>query len=349
MMTTAPQARPEIDSFIVEPSTAAPTTAEPAPTLKVPAVVDERTDEVPRRDTPLLPSRPIPSGASRATVTVISGSDPGRMIAVGRSGMVVGRGPNVDLVVDDMAVSRRHARIGPAPEGGFFVEDLSSVNGTFVGDRRISCSPLTSGDRLQLGPRYRLRFAVLDAADESLHQLLYETSVHDGLTHVFNRRYLEARLVAHVDQASRNHTDAALLMIDVDRFKQLNDRHGHMAGDRALATLASHLASMTRVEDLVGRFGGDEFVVLATGMTLGEGTRLAERVRRDIQDVRFGAGGGRVAVTVSIGVASLGEVAGEEVTDATEALLTRADERLLRAKARGRNRVCADLDRTGGP
>jgi diguanylate cyclase (GGDEF)-like protein len=317
--------------------------SESVPTLRVAAVVAERTDEGPRRNTPLLPSRPIPSGASRATLTVLAGSDSGRMIAVGRKGLVVGRGPDADLIVDDVAVSRRHARISPAPEGGFFVEDLSSANGTFVGDRRVSCAPLASGDRLQLGPRYRLRFAVLDAADESLHQLLYETSVHDGLTHVFNRRYLEGRLVVQVDQARSNRADAALLMIDVDHFKQLNDRHGHMAGDRALATLAARLAAMTRVEDLVGRFGGDEFVVLATGMTLAEGTRLAERVRRDIQDVRFGAGGGRVAVTVSIGVAALGEETGEEGGDGAgaEALLARADERLLRAKAGGRNRVCS--------
>jgi len=307
----------------------------------VAAPPDEATDDIPRRNTPLLPSRPIPAGVSKATVTVLSGADAGLMLAVGRRGVILGRATDADLVVDDVAVSRHHARIAPAPDGSFFVEDLCSANGTFVGDRRISCAPLASGDRLQLGPRYRLRFALIDAADESVHQRLYESSVHDGLTHVYNRGYLAGRLVAQLDHARSNHEDAVLLMIDVDRFKKLNDCHGHLAGDRALATVAARLAALTRVEDLVARFGGDEFVVLATGMTLSDGRRLAERMRREIEEVRFGAGGDKVAVTVSIGVAAIGEDEGEEGADDADALLSRADERLLRAKATGRNRVCA--------
>ena len=237
---------------------------------------------------------------------MLTGLHAGRLAVVDRRGVVVGRGDDADLVVEDPAVSRRHARIAGGPDGTFNVEDLGSTNGTFVAGRRITLSPLTPGDALQLGPEFKLRFSLSNETDESLQRRLYESSVRDPLTHAFNRAYFADRLMVEV--AHRADGEPSLLMIDLDGLKQVNDRHGHLSGDRALSFVAARIASAIRMGDVLARYGGDEFVVLAGHTNLAEALVLAERVRHVVAQLRFAAGGERVAMTVSVGVASLDEV-----------------------------------------
>ncbi|HEX3344914.1 MAG TPA: GGDEF domain-containing protein [Polyangiaceae bacterium] len=290
-----------------------------------------------QRDTPLLPP-PLPIVESlRATLTILTGLDAGRLITVEGAPIVIGRADDSDLVVDEMGVSRHHARVGRRPDGGFYVEDLGSTNGTFLGDVRITTALLDRGCLLQLGPRLQMRFAVLDGVDEALHQQLYDSSVRDPLTQIFNRRYLEARLLSEVARARRAKAELALLMIDVDSLKAVNDTFGHLAGDRALRAVAARIYRALRVEDVLVRFGGDEFVVLAVGTDRVDARQLAERVRRAVEGLRMSARGRDVRITASIGVASLGELG---ANDDPAALLATADGRMYRAKETGKNRVC---------
>ena len=300
----------------------------------------------PRRDTPLLPG-PLPVAPdSRATLTVLTGLHAGRTVTIGRAPVTVGRAHDADLVLDETGVSRHHARIARSPDGGFYVEDLGSVNGTFVGAVRVDLAPLERGDLLQLGPHLRMRFAVVDAVDEALSRQLYESSVRDPLTHVFNRRYLADRLVAEVARARRGQGEVAVLVIDVDALKTINDSFGHLAGDRLLSTVAARILRSLRIEDVLARYGGDEFVVIAGGTDRSHAEQLAERVRRAVEALRLGARGREVRVTTSIGVASLAELA--DNSEPPE-LIALADARMYGAKASGGNKVSTSCAPTATP
>jgi two-component system, cell cycle response regulator len=156
----------------------------------------------------------------------------------------------------------------------------------------------------------------------------------DPLTNCFNRRALMEKLEQEMDRAARYATMLTGMMIDIDNFKQINDTHGHLVGDRVLKQLANLLKREQRSVDLVARYGGEEFVVLLPETTSAESRNFAERILRRVAGYDFGESGKPVRVTISIGIASY---PGERVTDG-ESLLRLADNHLYRAKSDGRNR-----------
>jgi diguanylate cyclase (GGDEF)-like protein len=278
----------------------------------------------------------MPHVTDHANLTVVVGPESGRVFAIDRAEIVIGRGTEAHLVLDDPGVSRRHARVLRNADVAFVVEDLGSTNGTFVSGRRVTRETLTSGDRIQFGPNLVLRFALTDELEERMQRRLFESSTRDGLTGAHNRKHFEERLTAEVAYARRHGTAVAVLIVDVDSFKQVNDSHGHLAGDELLRSLVSALALSIRQEEILARYGGDEFVVLARSITAFDAVRLAERLREAAAGVRVPCKAGRVGTTVSVGVALLSEVAGPAAD-----LVKLADARLYRAKKEGRNRVCA--------
>lgn len=165
---------------------------------------------------------------------------------------------------------------------------------------------------------------------------LYQAAVRDHLTGLYNRRFFEERLTAEVAYAARHDAPLSLLIFDVDRFKLLNDAHGHVAGDFALKAVSSVLLRGVRTEDIVARYGGEEFVVVARGAALEGALALAERLRARVAESSFDHESRRLAVTVSAGTATL------SATLATPRhLISAADSALFDAKERGRNRVVA--------
>ena len=304
----------------------------------VPTAPQGNGDGWSRRDTPLLPASFPPPADSRATLTILTGLHAGRLIAIDGLPVTVGRAIDADLAVEDTGVSRHHARFARTAEGAFYAQDLASTNGTFIGSNRVGVALLRGGEVLRLGPDLQVRFAMIDAIQESLYRRLYESSVHDSLTHVFNRRYLSERLHAEVGRALRAHEDVVVLMIDVNCLKEVNDHFGHLAGDRALCTIAARISRALRGEDMLARYGGDEFVVIAIGTAGIEARQLAERVRRAVEGLHMSAHGHDVKITASIGLASLGELEGGD--EPVAALLSLADARMYRAKASGKNQVC---------
>jgi two-component system, cell cycle response regulator len=293
--------------------------------------------EAQRRVTPILAAPVHRASRPRATLTVLSGARAGVLVSVPATGLTIGSAADADLVLNEPGVSRRHARVAQTSNGPFHLADLGSTNGTFVGSARVGVVLLGGGDIVRLGPEMRLRFAMLDAGEELLHRRLYDASVHDPLTRLFNRRYLAERLLAEVTDARRTHSELALLIADVDSLKEVNDRFGHMAGDRALSVIGRQMKATIRTEDTLARYGGDEFMIVAPGTGAIAALQLGERVRRGVEDLHLGARGQTIRMTVSVGTALLAEVAATD--EPMVALVERADTRLYEAKARGRNRV----------
>jgi diguanylate cyclase (GGDEF)-like protein len=189
---------------------------------------------------------------------------------------------------------------------------------------------VTSGDMVRLGPDFRMRFSLADESEASVRRQTYEASVRDPLTGLFNRRYLLQRMGSEIQHAERMGSDIALLMMDVDGLKRVNDQLGHLAGDRALCALARAVLDGIRLGDLAARYGGDEFAVLAPGTTRPEAAILAERITRTAARLHFSAGGSPVPISSCIGIASLTELGAQEA--AAVDLLMLADARLYEAK-----------------
>ncbi len=297
----------------------------------------------PARETPVLPVRAYVASGSRATVTLLTGMNAGYLVSVDASGVTVGRGPDVGLVVDDPGVSRNHARIARAPDGGFYIEDLGSTNGTFVGSSRVELSLLHGGETVQLGPTLLMRFAVVDQGEESLHRRLYDSANHDPLTRLYNRRHFSDRLVVEMAQAQRAGTELAILIADVDSLKLVNDTFGHLAGDRALCVVGARIKGTIRADDVLARYGGDEFIIVAPRIGVAEAQSLGERIRRAVEDLQMSARGQNARITLSVGGAALSEV--PSTGDSGAALIALADSRLYEAKASGRNRMCTTTSR----
>ncbi|TBR13833.1 MAG: GGDEF domain-containing protein [Lysobacter sp.] len=158
---------------------------------------------------------------------------------------------------------------------------------------------------------------------------------HDALTGLANRRNLDKRLATEQARALRHGTPLSVLMLDLDRFKRVNDEYGHAAGDTVLASAARALADELRAIDLGARFGGEEFVALLPDTPLDDATRAAERIRRRIAATPATYEGVEIPVTVSIGVAQW------NVEEDTAGLIARADGALYAAKRDGRDRCVA--------
>ena len=158
----------------------------------------------------------------------------------------------------------------------------------------------------------------------------------DPLTRVLNRRALIDRLTSEVDRARRYDSSLALLLFDIDHFKQINDTAGHLAGDSVLRQLGALLEDAVRKVDIVARYGGEEFVAILPETSSDGAVIFAERLRERISNHSFDIGAGRIVrLTVSIGIATFPSSG----VASTEDLIARADEALYRAKAAGRNQV----------
>ncbi|ODT80269.1 MAG: PleD family two-component system response regulator [Pelagibacterium sp. SCN 64-44] len=163
-------------------------------------------------------------------------------------------------------------------------------------------------------------------------------AVTDELTGLYNRRYFDRHLNIMLGKAREQERDVALMILDIDHFKAVNDNHGHDVGDAVLREFSARLKRNIRGVDLACRFGGEEFVVLMPDTDNGQAEAVAERVRQAIAEKPFDVGTARpLSVTVSVGVAL-----NETLADTPEGMIKRADVALYRAKREGRNRVIFD-------
>jgi diguanylate cyclase (GGDEF)-like protein len=169
----------------------------------------------------------------------------------------------------------------------------------------------------------------------SAQEALRREATHDGLTAVLNHAAILGVLQRELLRAERSGVPVGLMMIDVDRFKDINDSYGHSAGDQVLRTLTHELGAVLRSYDSLGRYGGEEFLVVVPGCDLVASTELAERVRAHVESRAIEIKDGSIHITISIGVAAATNLRSFR----SEPLLQEADAALYRAKQSGRNRV----------
>lgn len=258
----------------------------------------------------------------------------GRRHVLDRAVTTIGRGRDNDIVLPSDCVSRQHARLEHRP-GGLYLIDLASTNGTFVNDllRAAGEHRLDRGDQLKVGDTI-FKFLSGSDVEAQYHEIIFQMRVTDGLTNVANRKQLDALLSDEIPRARRHGRDLSLLMLDIDRFKSINDTYGHLTGDAVLRGLAAILQKRLRPNDKLGRYGGEEFCAILPETGLASAVRIAEELRELVAAHAFTADGKNIRVTVSIGAACL------QPEMQMEGLYDGADQRLYQAKRTGRNRVC---------
>jgi two-component system cell cycle response regulator len=279
--------------------------------------------------------RPASDEQDGGCLVQIYGDGLGRRVELHPGRTRFGREDDNDVVLAVESVSRRHCDLTVA-RGLVAVCDLGSTNGTFVADQRLEPNEtveLRSGDLVQIGSEI-FKFLQGGNIEALYYDELYRSSVIDGLTRLYNRRYLFDHVAREIARAHRHGRALSLILFDVDHFKRINDQHGHLAGDAVLRELAELVSRNVRREDCCARYGGEEFAIASTENDVHSSYLLAEKLRGLVETHDFSFEGQRIPLTISAGVAMLTPDMAEPVD-----LVGAADARLYEAKRDGRNCV----------
>ncbi len=266
-------------------------------------------------------------------------------------------GHNIDALDAEQFMSQYRARLRQCLERGEVVasgsEDLEETSSgeasmcviipmrSHAPERGYGCIVITEMEKGGLtGDDLRTLTQLAELAGRSLaNAALYSRSVTigmtDSLTGVLNRRYLDRRLADEVKRAQRTGGQVAVIILDLDLFKSVNDRYGHLEGDRLLQAVARMISASVRDIDVVTRFGGEEFAVILPGATEADALIVAERIRRAVETMDYtSAAHGSIPITISGGIAAL-----IDTIHTPAQLIGVADRRLLEAKRTGRNKT----------
>jgi diguanylate cyclase (GGDEF)-like protein len=256
------------------------------------------------------------------------------MMKLGSSKVVMGRDKSLPCVLSDISVSRRHAEILPMGSD-YQISDLGSTNGTLVNGEAITHRVLKSGDTIQVGS-FHFRFLTAGSVESKYHETVYSALTRDALTGTMNRRYMTEALKREICRSKRSGETITVAMLDIDHFKQVNDTYGHLVGDEVLREFAQRIDAISREDDLLSRFGGEEFCLVFSATQFEEAEVMLERCRSSIADAPFTTAAGEVPITSSFGFVCVDSTKDLSITECLDA----ADTMLYKAKESGRNRVC---------
>ena len=276
-----------------------------------------------------------------AALVVLEGAEIGRHFRLRRGPMIIGRGVGVEVRLADDLVSREHARLdcvwdAAAETTTYTIVDLESTNHTFVNSALVQTAGLREGDTIQIGDTV-LKFVLWDDIEAKFHEEIRNRITYDRLTGLLTKESLYLALEMELTRCTRYGLPLAVLMMDLDRFKSVNDTHGHLMGSHVLEEVGGLIRRSIRTADVAARYGGEEFLAYLSESGLVGAAQAAERIRRAIEGHAFTLDGVTVPVTISIGIAACPEH-GRDI----RTLVRRADRALYRAKETGRNRVCIE-------
>ena len=276
---------------------------------------------------------------SHASLVVLQGAEIGRDFRLRRGLMLLGRGHEADIRLMDELASRAHAKLefswdAESQTSSFTLIDLQSTNRTHVNSRRIDRIELKDGDKIQIGNTV-LKFVLLDDIEAKFHAEIRSRISFDQLTGLLTKESLYLALEDQIKRCSRFGLTLAVLMMDLDHFKKVNDTHGHLMGSHVLSEMGRLLRDSIRGADVASRYGGEEFLAYLTETDEIGAHQVAERILHAVESQVFNLDGRTARVTISIGIALYPEH-GREVS----ALVGAADRALYEAKDTGRNRIC---------
>jgi diguanylate cyclase (GGDEF)-like protein len=282
---------------------------------------------------PRVPERP--TGVDRQAACLVQiypiGPGLGARFALGEQTLVIGRERTCEICLEDNSVSRRHAEIRAAT-GGHFLIDLRSTNGTFINDRPATTYRLSDGDYIRIGARI-FRYLSGDNVETLYHEEIYKLTIVDALTGTHNKRYFLEHLDRELARTARHRRPLALVLFDIDHFKAINDQLGHLGGDYTLRELANAVLPLVRKEEVLSRYGGEEFALVLPETGRETAAHRAESIRQAVARHIFNYSGAPYPVTISLGVA----IADGTTPITFVELIRRADEKLYEAKHAGRN------------
>jgi diguanylate cyclase (GGDEF)-like protein len=267
---------------------------------------------------------------------VLRGAQLGRRYLLNEKRFVLGRRDSVSTLIipGDPKISSRHCEIEHEADADRWVlRDAGSTNGTHLNGKAVDTAELAEGDKLLLGDTF-LKFSFHDELESEFHHEVDRLMNIDELTGLVVLRVFRERFHALFDACARTRRSLALLMMDLDGLKKINDTHGHQAGALTIAGVGHMLGELIGGAGEVARFGGDEFMAAFPDHDRSAAVAQGERVRAALAAQKFAFGEVQLRPTISIGAAAFPE-------DATtpERLTRAADEALYRAKAAGRDRV----------
>ena len=283
------------------------------------------------------PDRPVSMTNRNACLIHIYPTGPGMgtRYPLAETQIVLGRGSDCEIRINDHSVSRKHARIQPGSDG-YYAVDLQSTNGTYINDVPASMCKLKDGDYLRVG-NCIYRFLMGGNVEAEYHEEIYRLTIIDALTDIHNKRYFLEFLDREIARSSRYERPLSLVMLDIDRFRVINEELGHLGGDFTIRELSARIKGNIRKEELFARYGGEEFAIVLPETPCEGAQLLAERLIRVINQTPFQYEDKQFSVTISAGI---GSTSGEKNMTSVE-LIRRADEKLYQAKKDGRNRVCS--------
>ncbi|MEM9693745.1 MAG: FHA domain-containing protein [Myxococcota bacterium] len=290
---------------------------------------DEDTEVTERRT-----AAPTRVDRNRPTMTILSGRASGQVIELRATEYLLGRGTGVNLPLDDLGVSRRHARIRRWIGQAYVLEDLGSTNGTFVNGKRVDRRSLSAGDVIQIGPDVRIRFDMLDPTEAELQRNLFEGNVRDPATRLYSRSHLIDQVRLEVAHARRHESDVALMLVRVDEASVPSFE----SVDRVITVVAQRMVEGGQIEDFVARYDDRTIALLLRATDLGEASRRAETIVKQIsgEPMVFSAGSQPSFVTVAVGISTLARL---ELFDDYQGLVDQARDHCERAAELGPNRV----------
>lgn len=281
----------------------------------------------------LLSEGPHLAAPRSACVVVIHGAGLGGRVDIDASRVLVGRSQDADLCIAHKSVSREHCQLWRDGDD-YRIRDLGATNATRVNDAPVDEATLSDGDHVTVGESI-LKFISHTSVEANYHEEIYQLATRDALTDLCNRRHFIEQMEREVARALRHERPLSLCIIDVDLFKPVNDRYGHISGDEVLRQMADLVHHHVRNDDIAARIGGEEFAVLLPECDADAAYGFAERLRAAVAATPFAPGGEPQRITVSIGIADLSPARNSRIR-----LMTAADAALYRAKKEGRNRVC---------
>ena len=291
-------------------------------------------------DRKLIPSADGgPKAEQSIVLTVIAGSesDFGKHFVLERKRSAVGREKANDIALNDGKVSKAHCEISVIRSSRgieqISILDLDSTNGTYVNSEPVVQATLKAGDKIQAGDTI-LQLSYSDEIEREYHAKLFDFAARDALTGMYNKRFIINELENYCRIARRSGRTFSIILIDIDDFKKINDRHGHLAGDEYLKQFAALVRNSLREQDIAGRFGGEEFLVVLPETAIEGALQLAVRIRKNAEEFVLPYQNSGIRTTISAGVCQYEK----SIRDVKE-FLEVADQALYEAKREEKNKV----------